>query len=121
MHKRILTPSLYTPDLDTTIAFYTDVLGFELAGDWKEAGTPIWADVRFGDAHIWFFSQAIPDRPEPALSGLLYLFVEDVDAVYKRLEGRVTCRWGPEDQPYGLRELGIEDINGYLLVFAQDI
>ncbi len=29
--------------------------------------------------------------------------------------------WGPETQHYGLRELGIKDLNGYYLVFATDV
>ena len=38
-----------------------------------------------------------------------------------RLKGHVPFEWGPETQPYGLRELGIKDLNGYYLVFATDV
>ena len=48
------------------------------------------------------------------------MFVDDVDAMAARLQGRVTFEWGPETQDYGLRELGIRDDNGYYLVFARD-
>ncbi len=72
-------------------------------------------------ARIWFFCHGIEDKPGPAFSGLIYLFVDDVDAEAKRLKGGATIRWGPEDQHYGLRELCIEDYNGYLVWFAQDV
>jgi hypothetical protein len=52
---------------------------------------------------------------------LIYVFVDDVDALAKQLEGQAHFEWGPETQPYGLRELGIKDLNGYYLVFAKDV
>ena len=117
---------LYAPDVAAAVTFYVDELGFRNTGSWPgEDGAPIWAEVARdgpkGTARIWFFSDAVEDRSDPVLSGLIYLFVGDVDPEADRLRGRVTFRWGPEDQEYGLRELGIEDLNGYLLCFAQDI
>ncbi|MEQ8348174.1 MAG: VOC family protein [Sneathiellaceae bacterium] len=125
MDRAALTVSLYVPDVAAAVGFYTECLGFAHSGSWNEGGRAIWAEVARtgpkGTARIWFFCHRIEDRPGPAMSGLIYLFVGDVDAEARRLAGRPTVRWGPEDQPYGLRELGIEDPHGYLLCFAQDI
>ena len=125
MERAPLTPSLYVPDVAAAVAFYTGTLGFTHTGEWVEGGRPLWAEVTRtgpkGAARIWFFSGSIEGRPGPAFSGLLYLFVASVDAEAARLRGKVTILWGPEDQEYGLRELGIEDPNGYLLCFAEDI
>ncbi len=126
MARSALTISLYAPDVTAAVAFYVDELGFQQTGSWSEDGAPpVWAEVARngpkGTARIWFFSNTIENRPGPMLSGLIYLFVDDVDAEAARLRGRVEFRWGPEDQEYGLRELGIEDLNGYLLCFAHDI
>ncbi len=66
-------------------------------------------------------ANALPDQPAPVMSGLIYLFVEDVDALAARLAPQpVPIEWGPETQDYGLRELAIRDLNGYRLVFATD-
>lgn len=121
MKRSAVTPSLYVPDVAAAVRFYKDILGFSQTGSWEEGGALIWAEVALSEARVWFFSSTIEDKPGPAFSGLLYLFVEDVDAIAAMLRGKVAIRWGPEDQPYGLRELGIEDLNGYLLVFAKDI
>lgn len=126
MQRSALTISLYAPDVAAAVAFYVDVLGFTQTGSWSQNGAPpIWAEVARdgpkGTARIWFFSHQIETRPGPGLSGLIYLFIDDVDAEAARLQGQVTFRWGPEDQEYGLRELGIEDLNGYLICFARDI
>ncbi|MEQ8354548.1 MAG: VOC family protein [Kiloniellaceae bacterium] len=125
MQRSPLTVSLYVPDVAAAVDFYRDVLGFEQTAAWREGDQPIWSEVArevpVGRARIWFFSGELPGRPAPAFTGLIYLFVEDVDAEAKRLEGKVTFRWGPEDQVYGLRELGIEDPHGYLICFAKDL
>lgn len=125
MERSPATVSLYVPDVAAAVAFYRDVLGFEHTAAWREGDTPIWSEVARqgpeGTARIWFFCGELPGRPAPALTGLIYLFVEDVDAEAERLRGKVDFRWGPEDMDYGLRELGIEDPHGYLLCFARDI
>lgn len=119
MKRAALTPSLYAPDLQATLAFYVDVLGFQQTGGYEDP--PIWAELTRGEARIWLFSHALDDHPAPTFSGLLYVFVDDVDAMAQTLEGRADIRWGPDTQDYGLRELGIADPNGYLIVFAQDV
>ena len=121
MKRNPVVPSLFAPNIEEAIAYYVDVLGFKETGNWKEDGKCIWAEVALGPSVLWFFARAIDGRPKPVMSGLIYIFVEDVDAVVEMLSGRVAFRWGPEDQPYGLREVGVEDLNGYLIVFAQDI
>lgn len=121
MSHAAITPSLHAPDLEETIAFYIDVLGFSETGNWEEGGDKIWAELTRGEARLWLFSNALERPSSPVMSGLLYIFVDDVYAEAAALQEKVKVRWGPEDQPYGLRELGFEDPNGYLLVFAQDI
>lgn len=116
-----IIPSLFAPDLDTTIKFYVDVLGFRDNGAWQDDGERIWGEVAYGDTSIWFFSRAIEGFPQSIFSGLLYLFVDDVDAVAKNVEGKIDFLWGPENQEYGVRELGIKDNNGYMIVFAEDV
>lgn len=121
MKRNPVTPSLYAPDLEATVSYYVDVLGFEETGNWLEDDKRTWAEVAFGECRLWFFTHPLEGRPTAVMSGMLFVFVDDVDRVANRLKGKVPFRWGPEDEPYGLRELGIEDLNGYLLVFAADI
>ena len=125
MARCALTPSLQVTNLGRTLDFYTRVLGFSQTGQWMEDGEPAWAEVTretpHGPASIWFFTAEIRTRPGPALSGVIYLFVDDVDGEAGRIGARATVSWGPEDQPYGLREFAIEDPDGYLVCLAQDI
>ena len=126
MERSALTISLYVPDVAKAVSYYVDELGFRKMGAWAgDDGVPIWAEVARegpnGAARVWFFSGKIESRPGPMLSGLIYVFVDDVDAEAARLSDRVNISWGPETQDYGLRELGVEDLNGYLICFARDV
>ncbi len=121
MQRSPVTPSLYVPSVPQAVRFYVNKLGFQQTAAYQDDDeSDIWAEVALGESRIWFFSSPLDGLPEPTFSGLIYVFVDDVDALAKELEGRIDFRWGPETQPYGLRELGISDLNGYLLVFARD-
>ncbi len=117
-----VTPSLYAPDLAAAISFYVDVFGFRKSGAYSDDdGVEIWAEVALGEGRIWFFSHALDDAPKAGFSGLIYVFVDDVDEMADRVGHRAVVSWGPETQAYGLRELGVRDLNGYLIVFAADV
>lgn len=122
MHRAPVTPSLFAPDLPATLRFYVETLGFKQTGSFEDDGKEIWAEVTLGESHIWFFSNSLTGHPQPTFSGLIYVFVDDVDAIAQRLKDHnVAIEWGPETQEYGLREVGCKDPNGYYLVFAKDV
>jgi catechol 2,3-dioxygenase-like lactoylglutathione lyase family enzyme len=126
MERSALTVSLFTPDVAEAVSFYVDRLGFRQTGSWAEGDKPpLWAEVARdgpkGTVRLWFFSGQLEGQDLPTFSGLIYLFVGSVDAEAKKLDGQVDVLWGPEDQVYGLRELGIRDLNGYMICFAEDI
>lgn len=128
MERSPLTISLYAPDVQAAVDFYADTFGFEQSGSWVEGERMLWAEVQRpglnGMARIWFFSDAIRAGDQPGQTGMVYLFLESLDAVdsmASAVNGKAKVRWGPENMPYGLREVGVEDLNGYLLVFAHDL
>ena len=114
-------PSLYSADLPALVDFYINTLGFTQTGLFAEGDEITWTELSLGEATLWFFARPISDRPDPAMSGLIFVFVDDVDEIADRLRGKVPFRWGPETQEYQIRELAIEDPDGYLLVFAKDV
>jgi predicted enzyme related to lactoylglutathione lyase len=105
-------PVLHVPDVPGTAAFYRDVLGFT----WD-----------FGDdtyAVVWRDNSAIHFvRDEKSPSGIhLFQWVKDVDAYYKEIVDRgAKVGKKPTNQPYGIREFGVSDVNGVGIVFGQDI
>lgn len=123
-----LTPSLLTTDLEATVSFYRDRLGFTVDTLWPEQDPQV-AILDHGSIHLLFHtprpdgSGAAPDpppeRPTPALTGELRFDVEGVSELHGRLAGEVEVLWGPEVYHYGRREFSIRDPNGYALVFSE--
>ena len=68
------------------------------------------AEVRIGDSLI-MISDSSPEFP--AISAMVNVYVEDVDAAYKRaLEGGAISLREPSDQFYGDRTGGVKDRYG---------
>ena len=62
------------------------------------------------------------NRTRVAHSFDAYIYVRDVDALYqeyRRSGARLLCE--PYDQPHDCREFELEDNNGYVLCFGQDL
>jgi catechol 2,3-dioxygenase-like lactoylglutathione lyase family enzyme len=50
----------------------------------------------------------------------VYVYVKDLDAVHEDLARRgANLRHGPRVAPYGIREIEIEDPNGYVVTFGE--
>jgi uncharacterized glyoxalase superfamily protein PhnB len=112
-----LTPMLRTPDLGGTISFYTDVLGFTLQGVSDAWG---WASLERDGVEIMLSGMNAHEGDAGVrFTGSLYLRTEDVDGWWERLRGRARICYPLEAFPYGMREFGIYDNNGYLLQFGQ--
>ena len=112
-----LVPMLRTHDVDATINFYRDVLGFESASRMEG-----WAALRKDDVEIMI---AEPNAHEPfdkpCFTGSLYLHAEDVDAVWNHVKDKARIVYPIENFDYGMREFAILDNNGYLLQFGKEL
>ncbi len=103
---------LHVADVLATAAFYRDVLGFT----WD-----------FGDetyAVVWRDNSAIHFVRDGASPTGVHVFqwLKDVDAYYQEVVDRgADVPKEPADQPYGIREFGLRDVNGVHIVFGQDI
>lgn len=120
-----LRPMLWTEDLEGTVAFYTEVLGFaidEFNRDWG------WASLSVGSASIMFTRplefDASPGFEPPSrigCTGSFYFNTDDVDALWEELRDKATICYGIEDFDHGMREFAVYDNNGYILQFGQEI
>jgi predicted enzyme related to lactoylglutathione lyase len=108
--------SLASTDLGRTIAFYRERLGFVVTGCWPGATAPTWCELSRDGAQLMFF--LADGGQSPALTGVVYLTVEGVDALARELAERgAVFAWGPETMSYGMREVAVRDPDGYLVGF----
>lgn len=110
---------LYTTDLNGTVDFYVQILGFKCNSLETEWG---WASVTNGDIEIMF---SLPNEhipfDKPTFTGSFYFKTDRVDELWSNLKDKANIAYPMENFEYGMREFAIKDNNGYLLQFGQEI
>ena len=122
------SPILGVRNVGQAAEYYRDVLGFDLdpvAGVFQpSADEPggVYAIVKRAGAWIHFQIRRgeLPERTRQSFERDVYLYVDDVDALHADLQQRgAMIQQGPQMAPYGIRELEVEDLNGYRLTFGE--
>jgi catechol 2,3-dioxygenase-like lactoylglutathione lyase family enzyme len=119
-------------DMNETIAFWTEKLGFTVGASMAAADDqpPFWCNLNRDGVSIMFTWEAEHThddgevhRSEAQLAGSLYIDVDDVDAMADELHrrGALPADTRPEDQPHGMREFAVEDPNGFMLLFGRPV
>jgi uncharacterized glyoxalase superfamily protein PhnB len=110
-----LTPILYVRDFEEAMRYYTEKLLFERLWDW---GDPLsFGAVRLGKVEIFF---CLKGQGHPGT--WLMIFVDDVDHYFEqisRLGANVIQK--PTDEPWGVREIHVQDPNQHVIRFGQSI
>ncbi|MDN5200741.1 VOC family protein [Fulvivirgaceae bacterium BMA10] len=119
MKLTALTPMFLTNELEETIDFYVNIIGFKCEAFEKEWG---WAMLSMDNVNIMI---AKPLKNEvfeaPKFTGSIYLFPDNVDEAWEMLKNKAKVSYPIENFDYGMREFAIYDNNGYLLQFGQEI
>jgi catechol 2,3-dioxygenase-like lactoylglutathione lyase family enzyme len=129
-----VTPNLVVASVERSLAFYRDVLGFSLVTTVPDAAPFAFAWVQRDGVSVFLNSlESVRDghselaaRP---LGGTNALFItleagtiaEGVDAMFASIGSRARVIMELKDQFYGMREFGIEDPDGYVIFFAQQL
>ncbi len=121
-----LTPNMMVENVNETVNFYRDVLGFNLVMNVPDSGSFDWALMKRGEVEMMFQARAsltedLPLFKELPLGGALtfYIDMRGVDALYDQIRSQVTVVRDPQTIFYGTREFTIEDCNGFILTFAE--
>ena len=124
-----LAPILGVRNVRQAAEYYRDVLGFSLdPEDGVFQPSPdepggVYAIVKRDGAWIHFQIRRgeIPQRERPGLERDVYLYVDNLDELYVDLQRRgAQITQPPRQAPYGLREIVIEDLNGYRIAFGEE-
>ncbi len=123
---RKLTPNLMVEDVNKTVDFYKNMLGFDVLATVPETGQLNWAMLKQGDVEMQFqtrasLSEEIPAFKDRAIGGTLtlYIDVEDVTALHNALKDKVAIVQAMHTTFYGTQEFAIEDCNSFVLSFSQ--
>ncbi len=120
-----LVPLLICKDVQASIHFYTDVLGFEIVARDDSAGSSGFATVRNGAARLMLASPAyLPEAPKvdgKYTQSAYYFYVKDADALRAAV---VAAGWPAGecgDRFYLLREFEVADPDGHTLLFGHNL
>lgn len=103
-------PILQTKDAHALCDFYCKVFGF--SKDWEhqyEPGFPWFISISSGSVSF-FLTEHVN---ESAFGSCTYLNVNDVDELASHIEScNIAIEVGPQNTPYGMRELVVRDPDG---------
>ena len=119
-----LSPLLAVRNMKETIEFYTKSLGFKMGMAFPDANNPEYVDLA-KDGMVLMFIPAkncgIGGEEKLGIGVYLYLQIDgDIDEYYQELKKKgVKIAVEIKDEPYGVRDFTVEDVDGYKLVFNQ--
>lgn len=118
-----VTPFMHVASLETALAFFTDILGFEVQFRLDDYAYVHRETVGF--RILEHRDAGTPYRPVERRF-TYYIDVRDVDALYAELKPKLDTLpardvYGPVDQRYGQRELLVLAPDGGLIAFGQAI
>ena len=129
-----VTPNLVVANVERSMAFYRDVLGFAATATVPDAAPFAFAWMQRDGVSVFLNSiESVRDehselgsRPIGGLATLFIVLDADdvaagVDALFTSVSPRARVIMQPKNQFYGMREFGIEDPDGYVIFFAQRI
>ena len=127
-HFKKLTPNLLVANVERSLAFYVETLGFARGMTVPDASPLVFAAVTSGDVEIFFNDAATAVKEYPAFdgkpigaTGTMFIELEGVDALHERIKSSVTITMPLVTQFYGMREFAILDPDGYVITFAERV
>ena len=123
LRLRQITPSFTATDLQRSMAFYRDVLGFVIGDEWRENGELTGCEIHAGAVTFMLGQDDFAkgrDR-QKGIGGRLYCdTAQDLDRVAADIKARGgVLDQEPQDMPWGSRVFMITDPDGFKLTFVQ--
>lgn len=119
------SPVLLVRDVVAAANHYRDKLGFSYEKLWGEP--PCFVILKRDGMYLMLrqvddSKQVVPHWTVVEKTCNVYFWVDDATALHQEFVARgATIDYGPCDQPYGCREFGIQDLDGYDIAFGQVI
>jgi uncharacterized glyoxalase superfamily protein PhnB len=123
LRLRSSTPSLTVNDIEASLAWYGDVLGFTLKERWMHDGKLMGAEILAGTV-TFYLGQDDWKKGRDRVKGEGFRIycetVQDVDA----LAAQVKARGGriledPHDEPWGARAFAVQDLDGFKITISR--
>ncbi len=121
-----LTPNIMVNNVNATIDYYTNNLGFKLIDTNPESGQHDWGYVILDNVGMMFqeekslkteYKEIEPLNIGGALT--FYIRVKDINSYYNRISQEANIIKPMNKTFYGTNEFAIMDLNGFILTFSE--
>jgi len=119
-----ISPTLAVRDMKQTFQFYRDSLGFKIGMTFPDVDNPEYADLSKDGMVLMFIpvgNIGISREEKLGVGVNIYMQIDgDIDKYYNELKAKgVKIVVDIKDEPYGIRDFTVEDMDGYKLTFNQ--
>jgi lactoylglutathione lyase len=117
LRLRAVMPAITASDLQASVAWYRDVLGFTVAEEYQRDGKVMGVRLRAGTVDVLLGQDDFAkgrDRQKGQGLRLFWVTAQDVDqlaAAIKERGGQLSQE--PTDQPWGTRDFAVVDPDGF--------
>jgi uncharacterized glyoxalase superfamily protein PhnB len=120
-----VAPEFLVANMTRAAEHYRDRLGFRIIGYFFE-DPPVFAMVGRDDQIVMLLlakrSRGGSNRTHKAEAIDAYLWVDDVEALYAEFQqSGADIAMPPTLRVYGMKEIEVRDLDGYVLCFGQDV
>lgn len=128
MNFNKITPNLLVGDMEASLRFYRDMLGFTVSQTVPETAPFIFSWMKKDDAELFLNQQQKPQPGQPnplagrPLGGTLsmYMPMKGIEELLKKVEEHgIKIAIPLHKEFYGMTEFAVFDPDGYLIIFAQ--
>jgi uncharacterized glyoxalase superfamily protein PhnB len=119
-----ISPTLAVRNMKQTIQFYRDSLGFKMGMTFPNSDNPEYADLSKDGMVIMFIPAeniGIGRETKLGVGVNIYMQIDgDIDEYYNEFKNKgVKIVVDIKNEPYGIRDFTVDDIDGYKLTFNQ--
>jgi len=123
-HARSMSASLTVRDLQRSLAWYRDVIGFAVERQMEREGKLASIVIRAGDVRILLNQDDGAkgfDRVKGEGMSMMFNTLQSVDEIAERIRAAGgTLHSEPADMPWGVRAFRTEDPDGFKFAFSQE-
>ncbi len=116
------SPSFTVNDLEKSLGWYRDVLGFEVEEEWKDDGKVVGVSLKAGNVSFMIGQDDWKKGRDRKKGEGFRLYCEtkkSVDDLARRIESKGGRLDGPPtDQPWGTRDISLTDPDGFKITIA---
>jgi uncharacterized glyoxalase superfamily protein PhnB len=123
LRLRAVQPGFTVNDVQASFDWYTGVLGFVLGEPWKADGKLVGGEIKAGTATLYIGQDDFKkgrDRVKGVGVRLYCETTQDIDELARNIKAKGgVLDHDPVTQPWGSRDFGITDPDGYRITIAQ--